>query len=122
EGPLSSGNYVRLYLAMTDTVLTEHDGYHVQIDGAKGKHIYHIWRQNGHSRSHVFQSDSIPNQDNRFRARVRVIHTADGRWQILTDEYDSGVFVPVPDKSGETAVMGHNTFTETAYAGFFADF
>src|SRR5690606_39167755 len=98
NGMLSSGNYVRLYLAMTDTSMENHTGYHLQIDGTKGQHIYHIWRQRGSSRSRIFQSDPIPNRDDRFRARVRVICDFEGRWQVLTDEYDSGIFRPVPSE------------------------
>lgn len=121
NGMLSSGNYVRLYLAMTDTSMENHTGYHLQIDGTKGQHIYHIWRQRGSSRSRIFQSDPIPNRDDRFRARVRVICDFEGRWQVLTDEYDSGIFRPVPSEDGKNSVIDRPS-AESGYAGFFVDF
>jgi len=124
DGPLSSGrngNNVRLYLAMSDSLLHDHDGYHLEIDGAKAKHVYHIWRQTGNSRSHVFQSDSIPNLDNRFRARVRVVRDTAGNWRISADEYDTGVFIPLPDKSGKISVP-EDTFNKSQFAGLFANF
>ncbi len=121
DGPLSAGNYVRLYLAMSDTLPDHHDGYHVQVDGAKGKHVYHIWQQRGDSRSRIFQSDSIPNRGDRFRARIRIIYGQSGRWQILADEYDSGIFAPITPK-GTKVISTDLTFIDTAYAGYLAHF
>lgn len=121
DGPLSSGNYVRLYLAATDTLITDHQGYHLQIDGSKGKHVYHLWRQNGRSRSRIFQSDSIPDQGDIFRARVRVVRDSEAHWRIFADEYNNGTFRPVLRNNGDSSVVD-DTYTTAQYAGFFANF
>lgn len=121
DAPLSSGNYVRFYLAANDTLMTDHEGYHLQIDGAKGTHVYHLWRQNGRSRSRIFQSDSIPNQDAIFRARVRVVRDSKDQWKIFADEYDNGTFEPVLRNNGDSSVVDNTNIT-AGYTGFYTNF
>src|SRR5690606_3311374 len=82
DGALSGRNFVRLYLAASDGPTGPHQGYHIQIDGSAGNHSYRLWRQNGATRTSVFQSVPLPNQDGKFRARVRVACDADGQWTL----------------------------------------
>ena len=122
DGTLSSGNYVRLYLTSTnDSLLGPHQGYHLQIDGSGGNHVYHLWRQNGSSRSRIFQSDPIPNQHGKFRARVRVTRDSEANWHIFADEYDSGTFQPILRNNGDSTTID-GTHTTSGYTGYFVNF
>lgn len=121
DGAVTSGNYVRVYLAANDDPAGPHQGYHLQVDGASGNHVYRLWRQNGGIRSTIFQSNPIPNQGNKFRARVRVSCDSDGVWQILADEYDSGIFETVLRNNGDSTAQD-GTYTASEFAGYFVNF
>lgn len=122
DGVLSAGNYVRLYLTSTnDSLASPHQGYHLQIDGSSGNHIYRIWRQNGRTRSTIFQSNPIPNQDGKFRARVRVIRDHEANWQIFADEYDGGNFQLITHSNGDST-RNDGTYTTTGHTGYFVNF
>ncbi|WP_353130291.1 lamin tail domain-containing protein [Parapedobacter pyrenivorans] len=122
NGAFSTSNYVRLYLAATKSSPHEpQTGYHLQIDGVNDYHVYRLWRQNGRTRSIVFESGPISNQTDAFRARIRITCTSNGLWQLLTDEYDSGSFAVVSDKDGEPNVMD-DTYINGTYSGYFVNF
>ncbi len=121
DGTLSSSNYVRLYLATTEDPAGSHQGYHLQIDGGSGHHSYRLWRQNGGSRSTVFHSTPIPNQYGKFRARVRVVCDINGEWQVLADEYDSGIFEILTNADGDSTVTDQS-YTTSAYVGYRVNF
>src|SRR5690606_36920978 len=94
---------------------------HIQIDGSAGNHSYRLWRQNGATRTSVFQSVPLPNQDGKFRARVRVACDADGQWTLWTDEYDSGTFTVLQNANGDSAAVDQ-TYASSAYLGYQASF
>ncbi|MGK6352086.1 hypothetical protein [Parapedobacter sp. DT-150] len=118
DGTLSTSNYVRLYLVATNESLRgPQQGYHLQIDGTDEGHTYRLWRQNGNTRAIIFESQNIPNTGNGFRARVRIVCTAEGRWQLFADEYDSGAFAAITGKDGTPHVLD-TTYTLGGYAGY----
>src|SRR5690606_6117115 len=83
-GSFSATNYLRLYLAATTSSFQEPQwGYHLQIDGTEADHVYRLWRQNGLTRTPIFESNPIPNQQDLFRARIRVVCDTDGYWRIF---------------------------------------
>lgn len=119
---LAVNNYVRLYLISTNPSLHgSQQGYHLQIDGANGKHVYHLWRQDGNTRQVIFRSDSIESQSAAFRARVRVVCNRDGHWQIFADENDSGSFEQV---SGKASTLPHvnDIYVTDYYTGYAVNF
>lgn len=120
DGHLSASNYMRLYLVANSPALTGHHyGYHLQLDGANGKHVYTLWEQNGSTRKSVFQSDSVHNDGSGFRARVRVTRGVHGQWQIFADESGRGAFNTVPGRWRET---DDDKYVTQAYAGYFVNF
>lgn len=122
NGAFHASSYIRLYLAATSGAPHEPQyGYHVQIDGVSGKHVYRLWRQNGRTRSMVFESRPISNQADEFRARVRITCTSDGLWQISADEYDSGSFEVIVDKDGKSSIAD-DTYIRGGYSGYFVNF
>ncbi|WP_079717994.1 lamin tail domain-containing protein [Parapedobacter luteus] len=119
---LTANNFIRLYLASTASSLNEPlQGYHLQIDGTDGTHTYRLWRQNGNTRTVIFQSKAIANRGNKFRARIRVTHSIDGQWQILADEYGNGTFNALYSEEGVASVTDA-TYPYGGYAGFFVNF
>lgn len=121
-GSLSATNYLRLYLAATTSSFQEAQwGYHLQIDGTEASHVYRLWRQNGLTRTPIFESNAIPNQQNTFHARIRVVCDTGGFWSIAVDEYDSGSFEILASKSGETSVKD-DTYRSGQYSGYFVSF
>src|SRR5690606_37584700 len=96
-------------------------GYHLQIDGTEADHVYRLWRQNGLTRTPIFESNPIPNQQDLFRARIRVVCDTDGYWRIFVDEYDSDSFELIASKSGETSVKD-DTYRSGQYSGYFLSF
>ncbi|SEL76353.1 lamin tail domain-containing protein [Parapedobacter koreensis] len=122
DGPLSISNYIQLHMASTNPSLNEsQQGYHLQIDGADGVHTYRLWRQNGNTRSAIFHSKAIPNQGNKFRARIRVVCNHEGQWQLFADEDDSGVFTAIREED-DTTVVTDVTYPSSDYTGFFINF
>ncbi len=122
NGTLSSNNYVRWHLSSTnDSLRGSQQGYHLQIDGSRGYHVYHLWRQNGASRSRIFQSNPIPSQQGKFRARVRVTRDNDANWRIFADEYDHGVFEPVLGIDGDSVIM-NDMHMISGYMGYSVSF
>jgi hypothetical protein len=122
NGLLTTHNNVRLYLIATnDSLPGNQKGYYLQIDGANGNHTYKLYRQNNSSRSILWQSQPFPTQDNKFKARVRVICTIDGEWKIYSDEYDQGEFTLLSDKNGISSILdlSHST---SLYSGWMTKF
>lgn len=121
-GSFSATNYLRLYLAATTPSFQDPQwGYHLQIDGTEANHVYRLWRQNGVTRTLIFESDPMPNQPDGFSARIRVACTQDGHWKIFVDEYDSGSFEVLVGKTGETSVKD-DTYHSSLLSGYFLSF
>lgn len=121
-GAFSTSSHIRLYLATTNGSPDQPQiGYHLQLDGTDDSHVYRLWRQNGRTRSLVFESAPIANQTDGFRARIRVTCTAAGRWQVLAEEYDKGYFEVIPDKEGNPAIVD-DTYLTGGYSGYFVNF
>lgn len=122
SGGFSPSNYIRLYLAATTPLLQEPQwGYYLQIDGSEADHVYRLWRQNGVTRTAVFESGPMSSPATTFHARVRVTHTLDGYWQVAVDEYGNGTFEVLANKSNETSVED-KTYQFGGYSGYAVSF
>lgn len=122
KGNLSSGNYIRYYLLSDESDFTiNHNGYHLQIDGASGNHSYKLYKQNGSRRTLLFTSAAIPNENNEYKAHIKVSRTQEGIWAIEAYEYEKNrvqVLTTeslIQDPSFEKAMFfgGFITFTST---------
>lgn len=122
EGVFSSVNYIRLYLSATTPSFQEAQwGYHLQIDGNEADYVCRLWRQNGLTRTSIFESVAMPVQPAGFNARIRVTCTQDGHWKIAVDEDGNGLFRTLVSKSGETLVKD-DTYDTALYSGYFVSF
>ncbi|MFC6103366.1 lamin tail domain-containing protein [Olivibacter domesticus] len=122
ETALSVQNNIKVFLtADKQHLLTDHNGYHLQIDGSQNQHTYQIWQQSGTIRRSVFRSRPLENKDEFFRAKVRITHDKLGYWKIYTDEDNNGKFTVLTSSEGDSAVY-NRTYRSSHYAGFLINY
>lgn len=103
EIPLTSSTFFRFYLSADNLSLTnDHQGYHLQVDGASGLHTYKLYRQQHTSRTLIFQSRPIPSPPGVLSAQLKISRDQLGYWKILVKTPADREYVPLSNFTEHT--------------------
>jgi hypothetical protein len=113
---LTANNYIRFYMSANEPIDSSHQGYHVQLDGSNKQYKWRIYRQNGTSRSTLFETASFPIPAAGFRGRVRIVCDLEGTWTLAMDTLGDGPFIILPNLQGQLQ-WSNRQFTFSEWSG-----